>query len=678
MTDVIDQISEHLGTAEKRGDLAAIQKLSRYFTAGNPAAYPFQPALALNAETLAADGIETGDMAQESSAVLPLANAISRAGRALAYKRKRVGYAGPIIVSEGDSWFQYPFILDDIIDIVMDRFAVRSLGAGGDLLDEMIQRDEFSEALDEEKADIFLFSGGGNDMLRDRRLVDFLVAYQEGMTAEEVIDQRAFGAFRGFLRESYHRLFDDLARRFPKLKILCHGYDYAIPRDAGTWLGGPLAERGVAERLWPEVVVLLIDAVNLEIKTVAAELPGRVFPIDCRGLVGSANSWHDELHPKDPGFARVARRFIEQIEALQRGEAHRPTARVFLPEGVEPAGPAVEAVIDGPPAKPPAPMFQPRSNAVPGTPMAPTHIPRHREAAALEHPCASLAAWRARLSDVDRDAYGDVIELKNEWDIPDTEARRQAREELLVGDDNSIERILGRSNLFQINFLEKGYRVSRAVGRISIFNEYQIPRGFGTGFLVAPGLLLTNSHVLDRRELARWSYVLFDYAYDAFDNLLRALRFDFSDEIFYTSKELDFTFISVRTDGRDGDRLEDIGHLQLIRESGKALKKEFVSIIQHGSGHPKQIAMRESQVIGRKRQYVYYTTDTNPGSSGSPVVNDDWLTVALHHRTVPDYKQPCRYVANRGIRISSIFENLDAAATAGDEMATKVLGSLEK
>jgi len=228
---------------------------------------------------------------------------------------------------------------------------------------------------------------------------------------------------------------------------------------------------------------------------------------------------------------------------------------------------------------------------------------------------------------------------------------------------------------------EAGDESSEAVVRIDgVTKEYGTLRAVDdlTGFLVAPGLLLTNNHVLHRRELAQWSYALFDYAYDAFDNLLRALRFDFSDEIFYSSKELDFTFVSVRTDGRDGDRLQDIGHLQLIRESGKALKKEFVSIIQHGSGHPKQIAMRESQVIGRKRQYVYYTTDTNPGSSGSPVVNDDWLPVALHHRTVPDYKQPCRYVANRGIRISSIFENLDAAAAAGDEMATKVLGRLEK
>ena len=117
-------------------------------------------------------------------------------------------------------------------------------------------------------------------------------------------------------------------------------------------------------------------------------------------------------------------------------------------------------------------------------------------------------------------------------------------------------------------------------------------------------------------------------------------------------------------------------NLTLVRQSGKAVKGEPVSILQHANGLPKQIAMRDSRVIGREDRYIYYTTDTNPGSSGAPVVSDQWFPVALHHRTVPDYNTPYSYVANRGIRISSIFEALDAAVDDTPD-ATVVLRKLE-
>jgi V8-like Glu-specific endopeptidase len=56
-----------------------------------------------------------------------------------------------------------------------------------------------------------------------------------------------------------------------------------------------------------------------------------------------------------------------------------------------------------------------------------------------------------------------------------------------------------------------------------------------------------------------------------------------------------------------------------------------VTIIQHPSGGPKQIALNENRVTNIYRHYLQYTTDTLPGSSGSPVFNDDWKVVALHH-----------------------------------------------
>ena len=42
------------------------------------------------------------------------------------------GYAGPLLAAEGDSWFQFPFVLKDVIDWTFERFAVYCRSEAGD------------------------------------------------------------------------------------------------------------------------------------------------------------------------------------------------------------------------------------------------------------------------------------------------------------------------------------------------------------------------------------------------------------------------------------------------------------------------------------------------------------------------------------------------------------------
>jgi endonuclease G len=97
----------------------------------------------------------------------------------------------------------------------------------------------------------------------------------------------------------------------------------------------------------------------------------------------------------------------------------------------------------------------------------------------------------------------------------------------------------------------------------------------------------------------------------------------------------------------------------LIAGSGKALLGEAVSIIQHANGAPKAIAIRSNQVTDVFDKFIHYSTDTEPGSSGSPVLSDAWEVVALHHAGVPD-PAGSGYIANEGIRVSSIMAHLAA------------------
>jgi hypothetical protein len=68
-----------------------------------------------------------------------------------------------------------------------------------------------------------------------------------------------------------------------------------------------------------------------------------------------------------------------------------------------------------------------------------------------------------------------------------------------------FERVLGKSDFLNTNFLELALAVSRFVGRINIKSSRTSTVGFGTGFMVSPRLLLTNNHVLSTRQEAVFS-----------------------------------------------------------------------------------------------------------------------------------------------------------------------------
>jgi V8-like Glu-specific endopeptidase len=90
--------------------------------------------------------------------------------------------------------------------------------------------------------------------------------------------------------------------------------------------------------------------------------------------------------------------------------------------------------------------------------------------------------------------------------------------------------------------------------------------------------------------------------------------------------------------------------------------EDKVNIIQHPAGGPKQIAMNDNEVKYVDETVVQYITDTLPGSSGSPVFNDDWQVIALHHSggNIPEPSTNSIHFRNEGIRIGAIIKDLPA------------------
>lgn len=266
-------------------------------------------------------------------------------------------------------------------------------------------------------------------------------------------------------------------------------------------------------------------------------------------------------------------------------------------------------------------------------------------------------------------------------------AAEAARDRPAAASVMALERILGRSDLMSINYLELGLAAARCVGRITIRNRTGQVLGFGTGFTVSPQLLLTNNHVLGSADEAAHSRVEFNFQEDAAGRPMRSVVIGLEPARFFlTDRGLDFTLVAVAERAADGTALRGFCWLPLIEEQGKVLVGEYVNIIQHPNGEPKQLALRENRLVDLLSDFLHYETDTAPGSSGSPVLNDQWEVVGLHHSGVPMTDASGRiltrdgtpwreemgehrihWIANEGVRVSRIVQRIRAASLGAEQ-----------
>ena len=220
-----------------------------------------------------------------------------------------------------------------------------------------------------------------------------------------------------------------------------------------------------------------------------------------------------------------------------------------------------------------------------------------------------------------------------------------------------------------VAFFELGRRAADAVGRVAFLNG--APQG--TGFLVAPRLFLTNHHVISSAADSRRFQAQFDYEYDR-QGLVRAASEFFFDpgHCFVTDDVdgLDFTLIGIGERRSGGRALEDFGFLPLSDAGDKHALGEIANVIQHPDGRFKELVLRENHLVARDEteEVLHYVADTEQGSSGSPVFNNEWEPIALHHWGGPWREvmgtggQPLSREINEGIRISAIVNALRKAS----------------
>jgi V8-like Glu-specific endopeptidase len=243
---------------------------------------------------------------------------------------------------------------------------------------------------------------------------------------------------------------------------------------------------------------------------------------------------------------------------------------------------------------------------------------------------------------------------------------------------SALERMVGTNDLMGVAFFERGLQVARSVGRIWINVTGGMPEGYGTGFLISPHLLMTNHHVLPTQAIAKRSLVELDYQLGLNGTIMPTATFSFEPDLFFLANQhLDYAVVAVRTDDPSGQSLAGYGWNPLIEEEGKTIISQWLNIIQHPNGEPKQLGLRENQLVDVLDEFLHYKTDTAPGSSGAPVYNDRWEVVGLHHSGVWDKnaaghplaidgrvwreemgEHRIKWIANEGVRISRIIADI--------------------
>lgn len=216
----------------------------------------------------------------------------------------------------------------------------------------------------------------------------------------------------------------------------------------------------------------------------------------------------------------------------------------------------------------------------------------------------------------------------------------------------SLEKIIGTQPTFlPISFLETGLLRARTVVRV------ESPLGLGTGFLTQNNLLITNNHVISTPEDARQTKIWFNYQKTAAGTDAQVAEFTLDPDGAFATSQInggdDWTAVRV-----SGNPNAQWGALNLVDTTVRI--NDFVNIIQHPGGLPKQIALYHNAVAFTDDSRVQYLTDTMPGSSGSPVFDSEWRVVALHHSGgwLPESGTTRVFFRNEGIHVRILAKGL--------------------
>jgi hypothetical protein len=312
---------------------------------------------------------------------------------------------------------------------------------------------------------------------------------------------------------------------------------------------------------------------------------------------------------------------------------------------------------------------------------------------------AEAEGWTAKLISSSRDAVPDnsrLLAFAQQFGLVSTGESRQSLEQTIVKTNSFLDVDQWRASLG---------RTEPCVCRVEVGIEGRTI--FGTGFLVAPSLVITNYHVVEAVVMGEQGkttaaghtakagdvVVRFDYKRLAGGDVVNeGVEYRLDEDWLATSSpvssadgkgaggalpgedELDFALLRLRDPPGDepiGGRGEDgavkRGWIELSAAEHQLVPDSPLFILQHPKAAPLKLALDTQAVISINANgtRVLYRTNTEGGSSGSPCFDQNWTLVALHHSGDPEYDGITPPEHNRGIPIAAIRRLIEARGLAG-------------
>lgn len=211
--------------------------------------------------------------------------------------------------------------------------------------------------------------------------------------------------------------------------------------------------------------------------------------------------------------------------------------------------------------------------------------------------------------------------------------------------------------------LQEGLELANAVCKITFADRPAAESG--TGVLIAPGLVLTNYHVLSSQvgvnlhAIAQSAQFEFGYVSTPFGeaNRTQVMTAAEHEPVVAASpiNELDYALIRL------GDREDFTIKPVPLNTTAKLMPRSPLNILQHPEGAEMKVSLSNNGVVktNEEKGLVLYVNPTKRGSSGSPCFDRDWKLVALHHKKLQTSFGSIR----EGVLFSAIHRHINASAS---------------
>jgi hypothetical protein len=251
----------------------------------------------------------------------------------------------PNIVSEGDSWFDYPsrFLsgnYTNIIDHIQSRTKGRAnflrMESNGDEITQMMsakQRHSLSELLKKyagkgQPISVLFYSGGGNDIVGPYDMLRFLNPYQAGYKAADCINYDALEHKLKQIELAFVELMSIRNLYSPDTVIISHTYDipfitgkpakYLGLKVGGPWISPAMKEMGIRPTLWDPITKLLFKGIEKNMLALPGkhEAKGKFLVAKTTRTLKTKSQWLNEIHPTSKGFGLIAKKVYAQFKAV--------------------------------------------------------------------------------------------------------------------------------------------------------------------------------------------------------------------------------------------------------------------------------------------------------------------------------------------------------------------------